>query len=84
MTEKENFFGAKNAIGRNLGKLPIIDMPSTFEPSVKAGPSRHHGTLHKFFESCLSLVRDSDALVELETLLHRPDKTVKDFVVNSL
>ena len=38
----------------------------------------------QFFESCLSLARDSDALVELETLLHHPDKTVKDSAVNSL
>ena len=37
-----------------------------------------------FFESFLSLVRDSDALVELETLLYRADKVVKDSAVNSL
>ena len=37
-TEKYTFFGAKNAIGRNPGKLPIIDMPFAFDPSVKAGP----------------------------------------------
>ena len=28
--------------------------------------------------------RDSDTLVDLETLLHLPDKTVKDSAVNSL
>ena len=38
----------------------------------------------QFFESCLSLVRDSDALVELETLLHHPNKRVKDYAMNSL
>ena len=32
----------------------------------------------------LSLARDSDSLVKLETLLHLPDKTVKDSAVNSL
>ena len=37
-----------------------------------------------FFESCLSLARDFDALVKLETLLHHLDKTMKDIVVNSL
>ena len=63
VTEKDTFFEAKHAIGRNPGKLPIIDMPSAFDPSVEAGPSRQHGTLRKFLESFLSLVRDSNTLV---------------------
>ena len=37
-----------------------------------------------FFESCLSLVRDSDALIDIETLLHLPNKIMKDYAVNSL
>ena len=82
--EKDTFFEAKQAIGINPGKLPIIDMPSTFDPSVEVGPSSQHGTLHNFFESGLLLERDSNALVELETLLHLLDKTVKNSVVNSL
>ena len=44
-TDKDTFFDSKHAIGRNLGKLPIVDMPSAFDPSVEAGPSRKHGTL---------------------------------------
>ena len=82
--EKDTFFDTKDVIGRNSGKLPIIDMPSAFDPFAETGPLRQHGTLGKFFESCLSLDRDSDALVELETLLYLPDKTVKDSTVNSL
>ena len=39
VTEKDTFFEAKHAIGRNPGKLPIIDMPFAFDPSVEAGPS---------------------------------------------
>ena len=84
VTQKDTFFGAKNAIGRNTGKLPIVDMPSAFDPSVEAGPSRQHGALRQFFEICLSLARDSDALIEIEALLYRPDKAVKYYVVNSL
>ena len=38
-TEKDTFFEEKQAIGRNPGKLPIIDMPSAFNPSVEVGPS---------------------------------------------
>ena len=38
-TDKDTFFDAKNEIRRNLGKLPIIDMPSAFNPSVEVGPS---------------------------------------------
>ena len=82
--EKDTFFGAKHAIGRNLSKLPIIDMPFDFDPSTKVGPSWQHGTLRQFFESCVSLARVPDALVELETLLYHPDKAVKDSTVNSL
>ena len=84
VTKKDTFFGTKNAIERNLGKLPIVDMPFSFDPSVEAGPLRQHGTLQKLFESFLSLARDSDALVELETLLHHQNKTGKDYTVNSL
>ena len=62
-TKKDTFFDTKNAIRRNLGKLPIVDMPFAFDPSVEAGPSRQHGTLQQFFESCLSLERDPKALV---------------------
>ena len=40
--------------------------------------------MQQFFESFISLARDSDALVELETLLHHPDKTVKDYAMNYL
>ena len=83
-TEKDTFFDTKDVIGRNLGKLPIIDMPSTFNPSIEAGPSWQYSILCKFFESFLSLARDSDALVELETLLHHPKKTVKDSAMNYL
>ena len=84
MIEKYTFFGAKNAIGRNPGKLPIVDMPFAFDPFVETRPSRQHGTLRKFFKSCLSLVTDLNTLVELETLLHHLDKTRKDSAVNSL
>ena len=38
--EKDTFFEAKHAIRRNLSKLPIIDMPYAFDPSIEAGPSR--------------------------------------------
>ena len=69
---------------RNPGKLPIVDMPFAFDPSLEARPSWKYGTLLKFFERCLSLTKDSNSLVELEVLLHLPDKTVKDSAVNSL
>ena len=37
--EKDTFFDAKNKIGRNPGKLPIVDMPFAFYPSIEGGPS---------------------------------------------
>ena len=37
-----------------------------------------------FFESCLSLARDTEAGVDIEKLLYHQDKTLKDFMVNSL
>ena len=48
-TDFFSFFEAKQAIGRNLGKMPIIDMPFAFDASVEAGPSWQHGTFCKFF-----------------------------------
>ena len=82
--EKYTFFDGKNEIRRNPGKIPIVDMPFAFDPSVEVGQLQQHGTLWNFFESCLLLARESDALVELETLLHHPYKIVKDFAMNSL
>ena len=64
--------------------MPIINMPFSFDPSIEVGPSWQHSTLCKFFESFLSLARDSDSLIELETLLHLMNKTIKDSVMNSL
>ena len=82
--DKDTFFGEKHTLEINLGKLSIIDMPSAFDPSVEAGPSRQLSTLQQFFDICLSLPRDTEALVDLEKLLYHQDKTLKDFVVNSL
>ena len=84
MVEKDTLFDAKKEIGRNPGKLPIVDMPFSFDPSIEAGPSRKYGIPCNFFESCLLLERDSNMLDELEALSHLSDKTVKDFAVNSL
>ena len=84
MTEKDTFFEAKHAIGINPGKLPIVEMLSTIDPSVEAGPSWKHGTLQQFFESFLSLARGTESLVEIEKLLYHRDKTLKDSAVNSL
>ena len=82
--EKETLFGAQDVIGRNLGNSPIYEMPPTFDSTLEGGPSRKHGTLQQFFESCLSLVRDLEALFDIEKLLYHQDKTLKDFTMNSL
>ena len=39
-TEKGTLFEAKQVIGRNPGKMPIIDMPFSFDPSIEARPLR--------------------------------------------
>ena len=39
-TEKDTFFEAKDAIGRNPGKSPIYEMPSAFDSLLEAGPSQ--------------------------------------------
>ena len=36
VTEKDTFFEAKHAIGRNLGKSPIIEMAFDFDPFVES------------------------------------------------
>ena len=43
--EKETFLETRDAIGCNLGKFPFYEMPSAFDLSLEAGPSRQHGTL---------------------------------------
>ena len=40
LTKKDTFFDTKDVIWRNPCKLPIIDMPFSFDPSTEAGPSR--------------------------------------------
>ena len=45
MTKRDTFFEARDAIGRNPGKTPIFGMPSTFDYSLKVGPSWKHGDL---------------------------------------
>ena len=78
------FFESRDVIGRNLCKSPVYETPSTFDSSLEAGPLQQHGTLQIFFQFFLSLERDPDALIEIETLLHRPTKGQKDSAVNSL
>ena len=39
VTKIYTFFDAKDVIKRNLGKLPIINMPSDFDLFVEARPS---------------------------------------------
>ena len=36
--EKEMFFQAKHAVRKNLGKFLVVEMPSSFDPSIEAGP----------------------------------------------
>ena len=69
---------------RNYGKLPLYKIPTTFESTLEAQPSRQYGTLQHFFESCLSLSNDHKALVNIEKFLYHWNKMLKDFVVNSL
>ena len=59
-------------------------MPFDFDSSLEAGPSRQHGTLQNFLESCLSLASDPNAHAEIENMLHWPGKERKDSAVNSL
>ena len=83
-TEKDTFFEAWDEMRRNSGKLPIYEMPTSFDSTLEEGPLQQHRTLHNLFEIFLSLVRDPNALVDIENLLHRLDKGQKDSVVNSL
>ena len=82
--EKDTFFQTRDLIGRNPIMSPIYKVPTTFDSSLEATPSGQHGTLHKFFESCLSLERDPNALTEIENMLEQPVKERKDSAVNSL
>ena len=84
VTERDTYFEAREAIGRNPGKTPIFGMPSTFDSSLEAGPSQQYGTLKQLFESCLSLEKYLDALVEIKKLMRRTDIELQDSTMNSL
>ena len=83
-TEKKTFVGAWDAIGRNLGKSPVYEMPYAFDSSLEVGPLQQPGTLQLFFEGFLSLAWDLNALTKIENLLHHPSKEWKDSMVNYL
>ena len=59
-------------------------MLTYFDSTSIKGSSRQDGTLYNFFESCLSLARDTNALAEIENLLHHPGKERKESAVNYL
>ena len=73
-TQRDTFFEACDAMRRDMGKLPIYGMPPIFYSTLLEGPSLQHGTLKNFFECCLSLEKDPDALAEITSLLNRPEK----------
>ena len=83
-TERDILFEVQDAIERNPSKSPVYEIPSTFDSSLDAWPSRQHVTLQNFFESFLSLARYSDALAEIDNLLHRPWNERKDSSLDSL
>ena len=80
----DTFFKSRDVIRRNPIKSPIFEMPSAFDSSLEAKPSRQHGTLQNFFESCLSLEKYPNALADIENLLHQLGKEQKEFLVSSL
>ena len=73
-SELDMFFEAHDTVRRDLGKLPIYEMSLVFYSTLVVGPSRKHGTLQNFFECCLSLEKDPDALNEITSLIYRPKK----------
>ena len=73
-SERDTLFEARDSIIRDLGKLFVYGMPPIFYSTLLEGPSLQHGTLKNFFECCLSLEKDPDALAEITSLLNRPEK----------
>ena len=45
VAERDKVFEAREALGINAGKTPIFGMPSAFDWSLEARPSRQYGTL---------------------------------------
>ena len=82
--KKYTFFEAKHVTMRNKGKSPVVEMPSSFNPSVEERRLQQHGTLQQFFERCLSLVGDPQALVKIEKLLYHQNNMPKDSIVYSI
>ena len=68
--KKETFVEVDDAIRRDMGKLPIYEMPPIFYSTFVAGPLQQYCTLENFFESYLSLEKYPDALTKIVSLLH--------------
>ena len=83
-SEKDMFFEAHDTIRREPVNFYVYTMPHVFFSTLVVGPLRQHGTLQNFFECCLSLAKDIDAISEIASLLHRPKRGHKDYVVNFL
>ena len=72
--EKHTFFEPQDEMHKNSDKLLVYEIPTAFDSTLEARPSRHHGALHKLFDICMILSRYLDALAEIEILLHRSAK----------
>ena len=67
--DRDTFFKARDTIRRDLGKFPVYEIPPVFNSTLVVEASQKHGTLQSFFECCMSLEKDLDALADVMSLL---------------
>ena len=69
--ENETLFEAQDTLIKDNGKLPIYEIPLSFDSTNSPKLQRKVSTLIFFLESCLTLAKDHDALAETASILYQ-------------
>ena len=70
-TEKKTFFEAKDALNKTKGKLPIYDIPLSFDLTNSPILKRKVNTSKIFLERCLTLAKYQDARERITSFLYQ-------------
>ena len=69
--EKETFFEVKGTLIKDNGKLPVYEVPLSFDLKNSPSSQRKVSTLNCFLEISLTSAKDQDALAEITIFLYQ-------------
>ena len=82
--EKETLFEARDTLIMDNGKLPVYEMPPSFDSTSSPKSQGNVSTLKKFLESCLTLAKDYNTLAEIASSLYQQEEGRQDHPLNWL